>query len=279
MTTSVNATPIAAAPSASKVKHGKSMPFLSQVLMMSWRTLLTNLRAPGVVVPPLIISGFFLLVYNSTLSGAANFFLQGQSYLGFILPLSIISGSLSGAGVAGQSIVRDIENGYFDKLMLTPASRSAILLGAMIAGAVLLVMQTMVVIGMGLLLGLDPATGPLGLLAVLGIALLLGIGFSGFTVGIALRTGNAAATSGAGFIFFPFSFLTATFVPYDLLTGWIKTAAFLNPITYILDAMRAILNLGWETDTILRGIGSCLAIGVVLFIWSYTGLRARTKRR
>lgn len=97
--------------------------------MMMWRTLITNLRVPAVVLPSLVISVFFLFVYEASLSGAANFFLAGQSYLGFILPLSVVSAALSGAGVAGQSIVRDIENGYFDKLMLTPVSRVALVLG------------------------------------------------------------------------------------------------------------------------------------------------------
>jgi ABC-2 type transport system permease protein len=255
------------------------MPFLQQVIMMTWRTLITNLRVPAVILPPLIISVFFLLVYEASLSGAATFFLRGQSYLGFILPLSVISTALSGAGVAGQSIVRDIESGYFDKLMLTPVSRAALLLGPMIAGAILLAFQTTLVVVMALLLGLEPATGLPGLLAVIGFALLLGIGFSGFTVGIALRTGNAAATQSASFIFFPLSFLTATFVPFDLLTGWIKTAALYNPITYMLDAMRTILNTGWDSTIILRGLSSCLALGVVLFIWSLTSLRSRTRRR
>lgn len=272
---------ITAAPAVAARSRGERerMPFLLQVTTMTWRTLLTNLRVPAVILPPLIISGFFLLVYNSTLSGAANFFLRGQSYLGFILPLSVVSAALSGASVAGTSIVRDIENGYYDKLMLTPISRAALLLGPMIAGAILLAAQTVVVVSMGLLLGLEPVTGLPGLLALIGIALLLGVGFSGFTVGIALRTGSAAATSGGSFIFFPLSFLTATFVPYDLLTGWIKTAAFWNPITYILDAMRALLNTGWDGEVLLRGLGSCAVLGVLLFIWAYTGLRARSKRR
>ncbi|HEX2622427.1 MAG TPA: ABC transporter permease [Phototrophicaceae bacterium] len=256
-----------------------SMPFLLQITTMAWRTLITNLRVPAVILPPLIISIFFLLVYNASLSGAAAFFLQGQSYLGFVLPLSIVSGALSGAGVAGQSLVRDIESGYFDKLMLTPVSRAALLLGPMLAGAVLLGLQAILVVFVAVLMGLQPVTGVGGIFAIVGFALLLGSGFAGFTIGIALRTGNAAATQSAGFLFFPLSFLTATFVPYDLLTGWIKTAAFYNPITYILDAMRTILNAGWQTDIILRGVGSCLVMGVVLFIWSAFSLRARTRRK
>ncbi|HRL14282.1 MAG TPA: ABC transporter permease, partial [Aggregatilineales bacterium] len=200
------------------------MPFVLQVWSLMWRTLVTNFRVPAAVLPPIIISAFFLVIYQSSLGGAAGFIpgLRGQSYLGFILPLSVVSAALSGAGVAGQSIVRDIDNGYFDKLSLTPVSRSALLLGPMLAGAVILLLQTGVVIAMALLLGLAPETGLPGILAVLGFALLLGVGFSGFTVGIALFTGNAAATQGASFIFFPLSFLAPTFVPLALISGWLR---------------------------------------------------------
>ncbi len=256
-----------------------SAPFIQQVTMLTWRTLITNLRVPASVLPSLFISVFFLLVYQASLSGAASFFLQGQSYLGFILPLSVVSAALSGAGTAGQSIVRDIENGYFDKLMLTPVNRAALVLGPMIAGAILLVVQTLAIIGLALLMGLNPVTGVSGLLAVIGFSLLLGIAFSGFTVGIALRTGSAGATQGASFLFFPLSFLTATFVPLDLLTGWIKTAAIYNPITYILEAMRAIINTGWDGAVVARGLSSVVLMGVVLFVWAFLSLRSRTQRK
>lgn len=263
-----------------KSVNSDTMPFLLQVSTIAWRTLVTNFRVPGVILPPMIISVFFLFVYEATLGDASNFLpgLMGKSYLGFILPLSVVSAALSGSGVAGQSIVRDIENGYFDKLMLTPINRGALLLGPMLAAAVLLAIQTGIVTIVALLMGLQPATGFFGLLAVIGFALLLGVGFAGFTVGIALRSGNAAATQGAGFLFFPLSFLTPTFVPIDLLQGWIKVAATYNPITYILEAMRSILLDGWEGDIILRGLSACLVLGVVLFVFAYTGLRARTKR-
>ena len=256
-----------------------SAPFLQQVTMMMWRALITNIRVPAVILPPLVISVFFLFVYEASLSGAANFFLAGQSYLGFILPLSVVSAALSGAGVAGQSIVRDIENGYFDKLMLTPISRVALVLGPMVAGAVLLGVQTLLLITIALLMGLEPATGFLGLLGVLGFSMLLGLAFSGFTIGVALRSGSAGATQGAGFLFFPLSFLTATFVPLSLLTGWIKVAATYNPITYILEAMRGIVNTGWDGEVLLRGLGAIALMAAVLYVFAFTSLNARTKRK
>jgi len=73
------------------------MPFVLQVSMLTIRNLKTTFRTPAAVIPGLIISGFFLLVYNDSLGGAASFIpgLGANSYLGFILPLSIISASLS----------------------------------------------------------------------------------------------------------------------------------------------------------------------------------------
>jgi len=262
-------------------RKSDSMPILLQVSSLSWRSLVVTLRQPGVVLPSIIISVFFLLVYQATLGDAANFLpgLSGNSYLGFILPLSIVSASLSGAGTAGQSIVRDIENGYFDKLMLTPVSRGALVLGPMIAGAVVLVIQSVVVTIMGLILGLDPSTGLGGLLVLQLFALALGVAFAGFTVGIALQSGSAAATQGASFLFFPLSFLTATFVPVELLSGWIQTAAIYNPVTYVLEAMRSLMLAGWEPDTLLRGLSSCLLLAVVTYSFALFSLRFRVKRK
>mgnify|MGYP005842313339 CR=1 FL=1 len=258
-----------------------TMPFLLQVTTMTWRNLVTIFRTPAAVIPTLIISAFFLLVYNSSLGGASNFVpgLIGQSYLGFILPVSVVSAALGGAGVAGQAIVRDIENGYFNKLLLTPASRGALVLGAMLAGAIILTLQTSLVTVVGLLMGLQPKTGPLGVLVMLGLALLLGTAFAGFTVAMALRSGNAAATQGATFLFFPLTFLTSTFVPITLLSGWIRTAAEINPVTYVLDAMRTLLNTGWDAQVVLRGLIAILILAVLTFAFAMASLRARTRRR
>lgn len=254
-------------------------PFLVQVWMLAWRALVVNVRVPAALIPPLVISAFFLLVYEAQLGGVSEFFLQGESYLGFILPLSVASAALSGSSIAGQTIVSDIERGYFDKLLLTPVNRWALLLGPMLASAVLLAVQTLTIIGLGLLLGLRPETGMAGLAAVMGVALLLGMGFAGLTVGVALLTGNAAATQGASFLFFPLTFLTATFVPQEQLTGWLKVAARYNPLTYMLEAMRATLNSGWDATLMARGLGAGLLLFVVLFSFALYALRSRTRRQ
>ncbi|MDX2161531.1 MAG: ABC transporter permease [bacterium] len=261
--------------------QGGSMPFVLQVTTMTWRSVKNTLRVPAAIIPGILISIFFLFIYTGTLGDAAQFLpgLAGQSYLGFILPLSVLSAALSGSTLAGEGIVRDIENGYFDKLMLTPASRAALLLGHMISGALLLVVQTLVVIGVALLMGLNPATGVVGVIALIGIALLLGTAFAGLPVGVALATGSSAATSGASFLFFPLSFLTASFVPLNLLSGWIETAALYNPVTYVIEAGRALLNTGWDNEVMLRGFSSIAVMGAIFFGFALYALRIRLKRK
>lgn len=257
----------------------RTMPFLLQVTTLAWRSLLVNFRTPSAILPPLVLGAFFLVIYQAQLGNASNFFLRGVNYINFILPLSIVSSALSGAGVAGQSLVRDIESGYFDKLSLTPISRIALILGPTLAGAVILAIQSSFIVAVGLLLGVNPATGILGLVTLIGFALFLGVSFAGFTIGIALVTGNAAATQGGSFLFFPLTFLTATFVPLSLLSGWIELAARLNPITYILNAMRSLMIDGWDIHALFVGLLACLGLGTVTFLFSLYGLKLRTSRK
>jgi ABC-2 type transport system permease protein len=258
---------------------GGRQAFFYQVLLLVKRNLVTIMRTPEALLPPIAISVFFLVIYNSTLGKASSFVpnLSG-SYLGFILPLSIVSSSLAGAGIAAQNLVRDIERGYFNKLLLTPVNRAVLLLGPILAGSVILGLQASIVIVVGLVLGLKLTTGVLGLLAVVGLAVLLGTGFAGFTVSAALGSGSAAATQGASFIFFPLTFLAPTFVPLELLDGWLKTAAQLNPITYVLEAMRALINSGWDGTAIWQGVLACVLLAVVTYLLAALALRARTRR-
>ncbi len=276
MTTAQMTSPTAVKPGAQG-----SAGWLTQVLLLTRRNLVTIVRTPEALLPPIAISVFFLVIYESTLGTAAGFIpgLSGNAYLGFILPLSIVSSSLAGAGIAAQNLVKDLENGYFDKLLLTPISRTAVLLGPILAGALVLGLQSSIVVIVGLLLGLDPATGLPGLLAVIGLAVLLGTGFAGFTVSAALGSGSAAATQSAGFLFFPLTFLTASFVPLELLSGWLKTAAQLNPITYVLGGMRSLMLEGWSANDLLPAVAACLILAAAMYGLAGYALRVRTRRK
>lgn len=248
---------------------------MNDILLMIGRSLRVVLRQPAATLPSLAISVFFLFVYNSGLSSVADLPGFQGSYLAFILPVAIVSAAVSGAGLAGQELVRDVESGYFTKLLLTPAHRLSLIWGPMVAAATFLVVQVALIIVLAVVLGLESATGLPGLVLVIVFAFFWGMAFAGYSVWIALKTRNAAAAQAATFAFFPLIFLSTTFVPEEYITSdWLRWAARINPTTYVFDAMRSLLIDGWQARPLLIG----LAV-VVGFATLTGGLALRAARR
>ncbi len=251
---------------------------MSDILLLVSRSLRNTLRVPAALLPNIAISVFFLFVFNSGLSSVANLPGFKGSYLAFIIPVSIVSASVGGAGNAGQLLIRDIESGYFTKLLLTRTSRLALVWGPMIAGAVVLVFQVILILALGLALGLKSAGGVGGLFVVLFFAFMWGMAFAGYAVFVALKTKNAAAAEAATFAFFPLIFLSTPFVPkeYNGAT-WLKWAATVNPTTYIYDAMRSVLIDGWVAKQLLIGAGVTLAFATLTGILALRQARRATQ--
>ncbi|WP_240732999.1 ABC transporter permease [Jeotgalibacillus sp. S-D1] len=250
--------------------------FAMDTLVMTKRSLITILRNPLIFVPNLAISMFFLFVYEAGLSGIANLpAFEGANYLAFILPVSIVSAAIGGAGGAGQALVKDLDNGFFSRLLLTPTSRLAIVLGPIIAGMLQLVIQAGLIIAVGFLLGLEVAGGAMGVLVVLLLTLGWGLAFAGYSVGIALRAKNAQSAQAGTFIFFPLIFLSTTFVPYELIEAqWLKAAAAINPVTYLFEAMRTVLIDGFgEPWPII--LGFLVIAGLCLITITFSAVSAK----
>jgi len=251
---------------------------VTDILLLVGRALRDVLRQPTAVVPNIAISLFFLFVYNSGLSSVSQLPGFRGSYLGFILPVSIVSAAVGGAGLAGQTLIRDITDGYFTKLLLTPTRRLAVIWGPMVASAVVLTVQVVAVVALALAMGLRIATGPAGFLLVLLLAFLWGMGFAGYAAFVALRTRNAAAAQAATFAFFPLIFLSYTFVPQEYVTAaWLRAAATVNPTTYVFDAMRALLNGGWDTGTVATGLAVTLGFATLTGVLALWAARAATR--
>ena len=100
----------------------------------------------------------------------------------------------------------------------------------------------------------------------------------GFGYAIALKTGNPAAVKSSFLLFFPFLFLTSSYVPRAELSGWLDTVAAWNPVTYLLEGMRSLAMIGWDGDAIGEAL---LAVGIVAAIsmtLCFAALRGRIKR-
>jgi len=100
----------------------------------------------------------------------------------------------------------------------------------------------------------------------------------GLATSAALGSGSAAATQGASFVFLPLTFLAPTFVPLELLDGWLKVTAQLNPIAYVLESMRSLIQSGWDCNAIWPGVAACLLLALATCMLAVIALRVHTRR-
>lgn len=189
-----------------------------------------------------------------------------DSYLQFLVPSIIALTALNSAFQSGIGMVTDMETGMLDKFLISPIRRSSILLGKVFADGTRAMAQALVIVLVSFLMGARFATGPLGIVAMAVLAALFGIAWSGFSNVIALRTGNAEITMMLGILItFPVLFLSTSFMPAVLLPDWLDTVARFNPITYIVEALRALVNTGWDWGAIGQAFGVTAGLAVVTF--------------
>ncbi|MDP1876082.1 MAG: ABC transporter permease [Actinomycetota bacterium] len=228
-------------------------------------------RTPDALLPTLLIPLFFLVV---NVGQAARIFptdttpfLRGQNYAAFQLPATILLAA--SFGTAALYLVEEIENGYFDKIRATPVSRTSIALGRLISEPIKIAAMTVVIILVALPFGVRVASGIVGVLLLVLLAAGWATGYAAFLQFVALKTRSSAATNSAGLVFFPLLFLTPNFVPRDLLTDAMEVAATLNPVTYVMEAMRSLIlePLNWSAIApgfivVAAFVGVMLAINV-----------------
>jgi ABC-2 type transport system permease protein len=228
------------------------------------------------VIPPIFIAVFFFIVNIATLEGLTEN-VAGFDYTAFQMATAVLLG-VTGVSRA-PALVLDVQNRYFDRLLLTPLRRSAILLGHMAADVAVAVGLTIPIVVLGMLLGVRFEGGPLGIAVFVAMAALWSLAFSGFGYAIALKTGNPAAVNSSFLLFFPFLFLTSSYVPRSELSGWLDTVAGLNPVTYLLDGLRTlVLADGWQWADIGQALLAIGVVAVVSMTMCFAALRGRIAR-
>jgi ABC-2 type transport system permease protein len=248
---------------------------LTYALVLARRALREGIRTPEAIVPTLFIPLFFLVVNVGQAArifpGSTTAFLHGQGYGAFQLPSSLLLAASFGS--AALFLVEEIEGGYFDKLRATPVPRSAIVVGRLIAEGLKAILLAGLIVLLGLIFGITIASGVLGFVLLILLTALWAVVYSGYMQVIALKTRSAAATNSAGLIFFPLLLLTPNFVPRNLLTHPMEIAATVNPVTYVMEAMRSLIlvNLRWET--ILLGFLVVAVAGAIMLTISVRVIR------
>jgi ABC-2 type transport system permease protein len=188
---------------------------------------------PGVLAPTIFFCGLSAVFGNLThLSGFGT-----DSYQSFILPISMLQGAGFTGAATGVNLARDIEGGWFDRLLASPAPRPALLAGMVLSASLRALIPSIVLLAVGFSIGVD-WPGLDGLVVALICVMATGAIAACWGVALALhyKTQSAAPLMQAGM--FILVLTTTAYAPLALLQGWLQTIARLNPLTQVVDAMR-----------------------------------------
>jgi ABC-2 type transport system permease protein len=241
------------------------MTLLSDTRYLFERYIKKLIRNPILLFFSLVQPIIFLVLFTQLFERFANVpGFPAESYLIFATPGILLQNAFGSALQSGNSIVSDMDSGYLQKMLVTPVSRYAILLGRLTSDAFRVLIQSTIIMVLAFLLGARPVTGILGMLLMLLTIAFFGLAWSGISLAIGLRTRSSETVFAFGsFLTFPLLFMSTALTPLDFMPDWIQTVSMFNPISYTVDAVRVLMINGFVWHTILSAY---LVIGLVAIV-------------
>jgi ABC-2 type transport system permease protein len=191
------------------------------------------------------------------------------SYLQFMTPGVLAQSVMFVAIFFGIQVVWERDLGLLNKLLSTPAPRSTVVLGKALSAGVRGIFQAITVLILALIIGVRLTPSPINVLGVFGIIILLGMCFSSLSMCLApiFRTRERMMGIGQA-ITMPLFFASNAIYPISLMPGWLKAIAIANPLSYVVDALRALLVTGDFSNIVVDLLAIALATSVLVVLAS-----------
>jgi len=249
---------------------------VATTLGVARRTVLRNVRTPQVFVIGLIQGAMFLLIFRYVFGGAIP--IGGIPYVNFLVPGFVGTGVLfSGMGSA-TGVAEDLTEGLFDRLRSLPVPRLAVVSGRVVADTALAALGLAVTASVGFAVGFRTSASILSLLTAVALCLVAAFAFTWLFVWLGILAGNPQAAQGMALLVFPFTFVSSAFVPVESMPGWMQAFADNQPLTQLVNAVRA-LTLGDQAEAAFgHGAGYYTVRAVfwmALFVVVFAPLAAR----
>jgi len=252
------------------------MSMMRVVLAVAKRTSLRTLRRPVLLtfsfVQPLMWLLFFGFLFRRF--DISDSF-PGLRYLDFLLPGVCVMTVLFGASQSGIGLIRDMNSGFFERVLTTPNPPALLLLGKVLADALRLVLQAVIVLFLGALLGAEMvfAAGPL--LLAFCLVFVFGFAFASLSCLVALRTRvQETMATFVHVINMPVLFTSTALVPAKDMPAWLAQLAGWNPLSHTVDILRAALLQG-ETASLMATSLLLVGLAVVCFTAAAASNRLR----
>lgn len=241
---------------------------LRDAVIMSQRSLRHSLRNIDALLIGVILPIFLLVMFTYVFGGAIE---TGGDYIDFVVPSIILLCAGYGAGTTAVSVTQDMTEGIVNRFRTMQVVSSAVLTGHVVASMARNLFSTFLVVVLSFPFGFRPSAGPWQWLAVFGLITLfiLALSWLAATFGLLVRSVDAASSLSFFILFLPY--VSSAFVPIHTLPDWLRPFAEHQPITPIIDSMRALLfdtpvgDSGWIAVSWCVGILVVSLIGAVFF--------------
>jgi ABC-2 type transport system permease protein len=247
-------------------------------LGLAGRSLILVRRMPSVFLPSLIMPLFILIATSGAFRGISLLpQFDGVSYLRFTIPLATVMGAGFAGMNAGMTLARDIEGGFADRLIASPAPRITLIAGPLIAAACRSLFTTTVVLIAGLIGGIPPP-GLGGTLLIYGLAVCFSAAAACWCMGVAFRARTIQSAPAMQVVIFLSVFTSVAYAPRAVLHGWLRHVSDVNPVTYLMEASRGaeLHTLHW--GLLWPGLVAGAALLAALGTWALTGLASLSRR-
>jgi len=200
--------------------------------------MLKFLRTPQLIVLGTIQGAMFLLIFRYVFGGAID--AGGVSYVDFLVPGFVTTTILFAGMGAAAGIAEDLEQGFVDRLRSLPIPRSAVLAGRALSDTATLTWSLTITTAIGFAVGFRIHGSLSEALAAFGLCVVFGFAFEWLFIALGMFAGSAQAAQGLALMVFPLTFVSSAYVPIETMPGWMQTIAENQPITHMVDAVRAL---------------------------------------
>jgi ABC transporter DrrB family efflux protein len=240
----------------------RATPLGLSTLQIARRVFLRYLRTPQLIVLATIQMSLFFLIYRYMFGGAIH---AGRiPYVDFLVPGFIATGVLfSGIGSA-TAMAEDLEQGFIDRLRSLPIPRSSVLAARAVADTAILAWSAAFTVAIAFAVGFRLHGSALDGLMGFGLVVAFGFAFEWVFITLGLFAGNAQAAQGMGMIAFPLAFISSAYVPVSTMPAWLQVFARNQPLTPMVDSVRA-LTLGSNATAILGHSASYYLVPALLW--------------
>jgi len=253
---------------------------LVQGATLARRAVVRTARQPANVIFPLIFPMLLLAVNSGGLRAATR--LPGfptNSFLAFALAVPFVQGALLATINANVEFARDIQTGFLNRLALTPVRAIVLLVGQLGGLITIAVVQGVFYLVVAFAFGVRLESGVAGALMLLLLEIAIALGFAALGSWAALRTGSTEAVQGLFPVFFVFLFLSSMNLPRNLIqTDWFRWIATVNPVSYLIEAVRSLVIQGWNWEALGLGFAAAGGLSLVGFALATHALWRRLER-